>query len=80
MPVVNQFDFCSRPQRPLASLDDPMRSTGTACTLNVSLGATTRWFGRNRRLAKDFENLAGTLETFVTLAAIRIAISRLART
>ena len=33
-------------------------------------------FGRKRRLAKDFEDLAGTLETFVTLAAIR----RLART
>ena len=23
------------------------------------------WFGRNRRLAKDFENLAETLATFV---------------
>jgi transposase len=29
------------------------------------------WFGRNCRLAKDFENLAGTLQTFVTLAAIQ---------
>jgi putative transposase len=41
---------------------------------------TFSWFGRNRRLAKDFENLAGTLETFVTLAAIRLAIRRFART
>ena len=40
---------------------------------------TFSWFGRNRRLAKDFENLAGTLETFVTLAAIQLAIRRLAR-
>jgi transposase len=31
---------------------------------------TFSWFGRDRRLAKDFENLAGTLETFATLAAI----------
>ena len=40
---------------------------------------TFSWFGRNRRLAKDFENLATTLETFVTLAAIQIAVRRLAR-
>jgi hypothetical protein len=37
------------------------------------------WFGRNRRLAKDFENLAETLATFVTLAPITLAIRRLAR-
>jgi transposase len=36
-------------------------------------------FGRNRRLAKDFENLAETLATFVTLASIQLAIRRLAR-
>jgi transposase len=29
---------------------------------------TFSWFGRNRRLARDFENLAETLATFVTLA------------
>lgn len=40
---------------------------------------TFSWFGRNRRLAKDYENLAATLAAFVTLAAIRIAIKRLAR-
>jgi hypothetical protein len=34
---------------------------------------TLSWFGRNRRFAKDSENLAGTL---VTLAAIRSAIAR----
>jgi len=28
------------------------------------------WFGRNRRLAKDFENLAETLGAFVALASI----------
>jgi transposase len=38
------------------------------------------WFRRDRCLATDFENLAGTLETFVTLAAIQLAIRRLART
>jgi hypothetical protein len=51
---------------------------------NGSVGLTRRRlaehtlfrFGRNRRLAKDFENLVGTL---VTLAAIRLAIWRLAR-
>ena len=39
----------------------------------------TSWFGRNRRLAKDFENLAETLATtFVTLASIQLALRRLA--
>jgi transposase len=37
------------------------------------------WFGRNRLLAKDFENLAETLASFVTLACIQLALWRLAR-
>jgi putative transposase len=37
------------------------------------------WFGRNRRLAKDFENLAETLATFVIIASIQFALRRLAR-
>jgi len=41
---------------------------------------TFSWFGRNRRLAKDYENLANTLAAFVTLAAIQFALRRLART
>lgn len=40
---------------------------------------TFSWFGRNRRLAKDFENLADTLAAFVTIASIQLAIRRLAR-
>jgi transposase len=40
---------------------------------------TFSWFGRNRRLAKDFENLAETLATFVTLASIQFTLRRLAR-
>ena len=40
---------------------------------------TFSWFGRNRRLAKDFENLAETLAAFVAIASIQIAIRRLAR-
>jgi putative transposase len=38
---------------------------------------TFSWLGRNRRLAKDYENLANTLAAFVTLAAIQLAIRRL---
>ena len=34
---------------------------------------TFSWLGRNRRLAKEFENLAGTLATFVTLASVQPA-------
>ena len=40
---------------------------------------TFSWFGRNRRLAKDFENLAETIGAFVALASIQLAFSRLAR-
>jgi transposase len=40
---------------------------------------TFSWFGRNRRLAKDFENLAETLAAFATLASIQLALRRLAR-
>jgi len=37
------------------------------------------WFGRNRRLAEDFENLAETLATVVTLASIQLTLRRLAK-
>jgi transposase len=40
---------------------------------------TFSWFGRNRRLAKNFENLAETLATFVTLASVQLALRQLAR-
>jgi len=40
---------------------------------------TFSWFGRNRRLAKDFENLAETLRAFVALASSQLALRRLAR-
>jgi len=40
---------------------------------------TFSWFGPNRRLAEDLENLVETLATFVTLASIRLALRRLAR-
>ena len=40
---------------------------------------TFSWFGRNRRLAKDFENLAETVATFVTIASCQLALRRLAR-
>jgi transposase len=38
---------------------------------------TFSWFGRNPRLAKDFENLAETVAAFVTLASIQLALRRL---
>lgn len=40
---------------------------------------TFSWIGRNRRLAKDNENLAATLAAFVAIAAIRLALRRLSR-
>jgi hypothetical protein len=49
----------------------------TAC------GSTTRWrifswFGRNRRLAKEWENPAALFQIFITLAVIQIAVIRTA--
>jgi transposase len=40
---------------------------------------TFPWFGRNPRLAEDYENLAETLTAFVTLAAIQFAITPCSR-
>jgi transposase len=40
---------------------------------------TFSWFGRNRRLAKDFENLAETVATFVNIASVQFALGQLAR-
>jgi hypothetical protein len=37
---------------------------------------TFSWFRHNRRLAKDFENFAETLATFVALASIQLSSSR----
>ncbi|MGO9233280.1 MAG: hypothetical protein ACLP4V_04030 [Methylocella sp.] len=47
--------------------------------VRASVERTFSWFGRNRRIAKDYENLGLTLAAFVTLACIQIAVRRLAR-
>jgi len=39
---------------------------------------TLSWFGRNRRLAKDFEKLADTLAACISIASIQLAVTRLA--
>lgn len=41
---------------------------------------TLAWISRNRRLARDFENLARTAVALVRLAMIKIMLRRLART
>ena len=40
---------------------------------------TFSWVGRIRRLEKDYENLADTFAAVIALAAIQLAIRRLAR-
>jgi transposase len=40
---------------------------------------TFSWFGRNRRLTKDYENLADTLAALAALTAIQFDLRRLAR-
>jgi hypothetical protein len=50
----------------------------TPTSFVVLVERTFSWFGRNRRLAKDFDNLAETLGAFVALASIRLALRLLA--
>jgi len=66
-------DFHDRRSHELrtSATDAPVITGGRARTFS--------WFGRNRRLAKDFENLAETLATFVSLASTQLALRRLAR-
>lgn len=40
---------------------------------------TLAWFGRNRRLAKDFERTIASAEAWITIASIRVLSRRLAR-
>ncbi len=40
---------------------------------------TLAWISRNRRLARDFERYARTVEAFVRLAMIRLMLRRLTR-
>jgi hypothetical protein len=35
------------------------------------------WLSRNRRLAKDYERMVQTRETFITIAVVRLLITRL---
>jgi putative transposase len=37
------------------------------------------WFGRNRRLAKDYETLTPTSEAFLYAASVIILLRRIAR-
>lgn len=41
---------------------------------------TLAWISRNRRLARDFENLARTATALIRLAMIKIMVRRLGRT
>jgi transposase len=41
---------------------------------------TFAWLGRNRRLAKDYERLCETTETWIYLAMTRLMLRRLAAT
>jgi transposase len=41
---------------------------------------TLAWISRNRRFARDFENLARTAAALIRLAMIKIMLRRLART
>ena len=40
---------------------------------------TNAWITRNRRLARDYERLAETVEAFIYVLMIRIGLRRLAR-
>lgn len=60
------------------------RPTGAAGFVLVAkrwiVERTLAWISRNRRLARDFENLARTAVALVRLAMIKIMLRRLVRT
>jgi len=68
---------------PLLRMEIVKRSDGTKGIVvpprRWVIERTSSWFGRNRRLAKDLENLSESLATFVTLGSIQLALRRLAR-
>ncbi len=76
-------EVVKRPQRwiwlPEGAEPPPMPTGFQVLKRRWVVERTFSWFGRNRRLAKDYENLANTLLAFVTLAAIQFGIRRLAR-
>ena len=53
-------------------LVQPRRGAGSPSALSPGAAG-------NRRLAKDYENLADTLAAFIDIASIRLALSRIAR-
>ncbi len=68
---------------PLLRLEIVKRSDDTKGFVVLSrrwvVERTFSCFGRNRRLAKGFENLAETLGALVALASIQLAPRRVAR-
>jgi transposase len=50
-----------------------------ACPRRWVVERTFSWFVQNGLPAKDFESLAETLASFVTVASIQLALRRLAR-
>lgn len=44
-----------------------------------SVERTFSWLGRQRRLSKDYERLAGSAEAFIYLVGVRLLLARLAR-
>jgi hypothetical protein len=63
---------------PVLRLEIVKRRPERLCRPPAPLGRRANFllFGRNRRIAKDYENLAGTLAAFVTLASIQIPVRR----
>lgn len=69
---------------PALSMDIVRRNAGTRGFVvppsRWAVARTFSLFGRDRRLAKHCENLAETLAAFVAIAAVCLALGRLART
>jgi len=79
--VTTTSGRCPSPSRFAGPSLSPLAGGGLEHDPKVQSGRAVRtfsWGGRNRRLAKDFENLAETLTTFVTLVH-QLALRRLAR-
>ena len=55
-----------------------MAPAGQGNIVQGSIERTFAWLGRNRRLAKDYERLCETTETWIYLAMTKLMLRRLA--
>jgi len=57
-------------------ISEKIKDTFAVLPIRWIVERTFAWIGNYRRLAKDFERLSDTVESFVTIAMIRITLRK----